>query len=99
MGLSTSQRFLIEAGRVAGPEDYFRWREIGDTLGYTEAESSTAARSLCERKLLVILSDGDARLLPAGRERVEQLRTKATDISARSATSKRQISARRSRGF
>jgi hypothetical protein len=66
--MSTTQRFLIEASRAAGSGRYFRWRSVGSTLGYSAAESEKTMRALDERKLVVLLLDGDARLLDAGRQ-------------------------------
>jgi hypothetical protein len=76
MGLSASQRFLVEATRAAGAGDFFRWRGVGDTLGYSDAQAGEAVQSLGERRLLVLFADGQARLLAAGRELAERLNNK-----------------------
>ena len=46
MGLSVTQRFLCEACRLAGTQDYFRWGDVGAALGYSDAQSEIAMRSL-----------------------------------------------------
>ena len=66
--MSTTQKFLVEANRVAGGSDYFRWRAVGTNLGYSESESDQAMRSLNDRKLVILLLEGDARILAAGRK-------------------------------
>ena len=77
MGLSTSKQFLLEASRQAGTQDYFRWRAIGEGIGYSEAQSLSAVKSLDEQKLLILLIDGTARLLDAGRVMAGRLEGKA----------------------
>jgi hypothetical protein len=73
MGLSSSLRFLREANRIAGTGDYFRWSAVGAALGYSDDQSIRALESLDERKLLILLVDGHARLLRAGRRRAAEL--------------------------
>ena len=76
MGLSTSQRFLIEANRVAGANDCFRWQGVGEALGYSPAQAGVAVQSLGDRRLLVPLADGEVRISPAGRILAEKLELK-----------------------
>lgn len=76
MGLSATQQFLLGAHRAAAAEDYFRWHAVGATLGYSEAQSRAALQSLNERKLVILLTDGNARLLDAGRQLAIQLERK-----------------------
>jgi hypothetical protein len=76
MGLSSSQRFLVSACRSAGPGEYFRWQQVGADLGYSESETHEAVRSLDQRKLLILLVEGNARVLDAGRALAERLATK-----------------------
>src|SRR5947209_15970906 len=66
--MSSTQRFLAEASRAAGTGRYFRWRTVGSSLGFSAAETEKTMRALDERKLVVMLLDGDARLLDAGRQ-------------------------------
>ena len=73
MGLSSTHRFLCEAHRVAGAGDYFRWTQVGASLGYSDDQSIRALKSLDERKLLILLVEGHARLLAAGRRLATQL--------------------------
>lgn len=73
MGMSTSRRFLLKACRSGTPTDYFRWREVGTSLGYGDMETEQAVRSLDAQKLVILLHDGNARLLKAGRELADQL--------------------------
>jgi hypothetical protein len=73
MGLSSTQCFLREAHRAAGPGDYFRWAAVGRTLGYPDDRSIRALKSLEERKLLILLVEGNARLLQAGRRLAVEL--------------------------
>lgn len=73
MGLSTSQRFLLEADRAAGHGDVFHWRHVGTALGYSETQSTQALDSLGQRRLLLVLSDGQVRLNPAGRQLATKL--------------------------
>ena len=79
MGLSTSQRFLVEATRAAGASDCFRWRGVGETLGYSVAQAGEAVQSLGARRLLVQLADGEVRILAAGRLLAEKLELKLGD--------------------
>jgi hypothetical protein len=79
MGLSTSQRFLVEGNRAAGAGNCFRWRGVGEALGYSDAQSGTAVQSLGDRRLLVQLADGEVRILPAGRVLAEKLALKLGD--------------------
>jgi len=71
--MSTTQRFLVEANRLAGGSDYFRWRAVGTSLGFSESEADQAMRSLNDRKLVILLLEGDARILAAGRRLALQL--------------------------
>jgi hypothetical protein len=80
MGLSVTQTFLVGACRAAGPEQYFRWREVGAGLGYSAEQSEHAVRSLDERGLLVLLTEGNARLCAAGAALATQLETKALRV-------------------
>lgn len=73
MGLSSSLRFLREANRIAGAGDYFRWTAVGAALGYSDDKSIRAVKSLDERKLLILLVEGQARLLGAGRRLAAEL--------------------------
>jgi len=73
MGLSSAHRFLREASRAAGAGDYFRWQAVGAALGYTDDQSIRAVNSLDERKLLILLVEGNARLLGAGRRLAQEL--------------------------
>ena len=70
--MSATQRFLVEASRAAGTGCYFRWQAVGSSLGISAAESERTMRSLDERKLVILLLDGDARLLDAGRRLAEK---------------------------
>ena len=82
MGLSTSQQFLVQAHRAAGSGDYFRWRAVGVAVGLSDAESDQAVRSLDARRLLVLLSEGEARLLAAGRDLARRLEAKSLAAAA-----------------
>ena len=77
MGLSVTQAFLLGAYRAAGPEQYFRWREVGAGLGYSGEQSEHAVRSLDERGLLVLLAEGNARLCATGAALASHLEAKA----------------------
>jgi hypothetical protein len=81
MGLSATQRFLVEANLSANAEGYFASHAVGAAIGYTALESDSAVRSLSERKMVIGLDHGQARLLAAGREMALQLKTKFTDRS------------------
>lgn len=76
MGLSTSQRFLVEANRAAGASDFFRCRGVGEALGYSDAQTGEAVQSLGDRRLLLKLADGEVRILAAGRVLAEKLELK-----------------------
>ena len=76
MGLSNSQRFLIKANASTGAGEYFRWQQVGDALGYSGAETDQAVRSLADRKLLIRLLEGNARILDAGRALATRLGSK-----------------------
>jgi hypothetical protein len=84
MGLSTTRRFLVEATRTAAG-DYFRWRQVGVALGHSEAEAGRLIQSLNDRKLIILLRDGDARLLTAGRDLARQLEAKSSSSSSSAA--------------
>ena len=73
MGLSLAHRFLREANRAAGAGDYFRWPAVGSALGYTDDQSLRALNALDQRKLLILLVEGNARLLGAGRRLAQEL--------------------------
>jgi Mn-dependent DtxR family transcriptional regulator len=73
MALSPTNRFLREAYRIAGPADYFRWADVARALGYSDDKSIRALQSLDQRKLLIVLVEGNARLLRAGRELAARL--------------------------
>ena len=81
MGLSVTQAFLVGAGRAAGPEQYFRWRDVGAGLGYSGEQSEHAVRSLDERGLIVLLTEGNARLCATGAALASQLETKALRVT------------------
>jgi hypothetical protein len=68
---------LVGAYRAAGPDQYFRWRDVGNGLGYTGEQSEHAARSLDERGMLVMLSEGNARLCAPGTVLAVQLEKKS----------------------
>jgi len=76
MGLSAAQQFLVEATRTAGRSDYFRWQSVGAAIGFSTAQSDTAVRSLGDRKLVILLLEGNARLLDAGRQLAARLEAK-----------------------
>src|SRR5260221_6672513 len=76
MALSASRTFLVNAYRKAGNQDYFRWRDVGTSMGYSEAQSLSAVQSLDEHKLLILLVGGDARLLSTGRDLASRLEAK-----------------------
>lgn len=82
MGLSAAQQFLVEATRAAGLTDYFRWQSIGATIGLSPAESDIAVQSLGDRKLIIRLLQGDARLLDAGRQLAARLEAKTGGAKA-----------------
>lgn len=84
MGLSVTQRFLVGAIRAAGAGDYFRWDSVGTSLGYSPAEADQAMKSLDERKLVVLLQEGAARLSIAGRRLGGQLEAKLNEHERRS---------------
>ena len=73
MGLSVTQAFLVGAYRAAGPDQYFRWRDVGTGLGYSAGQSEHAARSLDEAGMMTMLNDGNARLCAPGIARAVQL--------------------------
>ena len=77
MGMSAAQQFLVEATRSAGRTDYFRWQSVGLAIGFSPAQSDNALKSLGERKLIILLSEGNARLLDAGRQLAARLEAKA----------------------
>jgi hypothetical protein len=66
--MSSTQRFLVAAYQAVGAGEYFRWGPVGERLGYTEERAGELVRSLDERKLVILLLEGNARLLTAGRE-------------------------------
>lgn len=68
MGLSASQEFMVLACRLAGAGDYFRWQEVGTSMGYTPQQTDELVSSLDQRKLLIRLQDGAARMLAKGKE-------------------------------
>jgi len=77
MGLSATQRFLVKANLSTGTGEYFRWQNVGHSLGFTDAEADVAVRSLDQRKLAILLQNGDARILAAGRAMASRLESKA----------------------
>lgn len=81
MGLNISQQFLLEAARAAGSGDYFRWAAVGISIGLSPSESDQAVRGLNDRKLVILLLEGDARLLEAGRQLATRLAAKESQIS------------------
>lgn len=94
MGLSISQQFLIEAERAVGPDNCFRWHGVGVALGLTQTESSQAMQSLSDRKLVLLLLEGEARLLDAGRQLAGRLRTKVAGRDVRIGSGKGRRSGR-----
>ena len=82
MGLSTTQRFLVGAIRAANTEGYFASHAVGAALGYSAVQSDAAIRSLGERRMLIELERGQARLLAAGREFAARLETKVSSRGA-----------------
>ena len=74
----------MEASRAAGPGNYFRWQSVGSALGFSAAQSEQTMRSLDERKLVILLLDGDARLLEAGRRIADAAATSGARSNARS---------------
>ena len=87
--MNPTQRFLIEASRTVGAGDYFRWHTVGAALGYSAAESERTMQVLSERKLVILLLDGDGRLLEAGRRLVVRLKSASNPASTRPAGSVR----------
>ena len=77
MALSATHRFLVEANRLAGPDFYFRGQAVAAALGYSEEETEMAMRSLDHRKLLIRLTDGQARLRASGRTLARMLEARA----------------------
>jgi hypothetical protein len=84
MGLNVSQQLLVEAARAAGSGDYFRWASVGTSIGLSPSESDQAVRCLNDRKLVILLLEGDARLLEAGRQLATRLAAKQPEGSRRS---------------
>jgi hypothetical protein len=76
MGMSDTQRFLVEAKRVAREDGTFETGSVGTKLGFSIAQSSSAIQSLGERKLLVALVGPHARLLDAGQQLATKLQMK-----------------------
>jgi hypothetical protein len=76
--------FLVGAIRAAGPSDYFRWDAVGTSLGYSQAEADQAVKSLDERKLVVLLQEGGARLSSTGRQLAGKLEAKLNERQRRS---------------
>ena len=73
MAMSSSQKFLVGAAKVASAEGYFRAEEVARALGFTATESAQAIRALGERKLLAELHGGQARLRSDGRAMAARL--------------------------
>ncbi len=80
MGMSNSQRYLVAASLATGAGDYFHCRQVGQTLGYSDAETNAALQSLDDRKLLILLVEGNARLLATGRALASRLETRTTKV-------------------
>jgi hypothetical protein len=76
MGLSDAQEFLMAADRAAQGHDYFQWRAVGRNLEWAEARTREVLVSLGGRKLVIVLSGEETRLLPSGRELARELRLK-----------------------
>lgn len=76
MALSVTQQFLVQACRDANTEFYFRWHGVGTSIGLSEAQAQHAVQTLDERKLIRKLSNGDARILDAGKRMGASLETK-----------------------
>lgn len=87
MGLSATQAFLVGAYRAAGPEQYFRWRDVGTGLGYSGEQSEHAVKSLDERGLVVMMTEGNARLCASGAAMASQLEKKALAVSGKAGKS------------
>ncbi|HEY7115508.1 MAG TPA: hypothetical protein VH475_02920 [Tepidisphaeraceae bacterium] len=77
MGQSATQRFLCAAHRATGAGDYFRWETVGTALGFADGDSRRAVESLDQRKLVILLREGNARMLPAGRQLAVELEFRA----------------------
>lgn len=73
MGLSITQRFLVAANQIAAPDGCFHWRSVGQAIGISESQSDATTRALDDRRLLIRLVGGEARLLAAGRQRAAEL--------------------------
>ena len=73
MTLTATQSFLIHASRAAGMNEYFRWGVVGRSMGLSEPEADRVVQALDQQKLVRRLADGDARLLPGGRQLVARL--------------------------
>ena len=74
MGLSDGHVFLMAADQAATGHDYFQWRAIGKRLEWAEAKSREVLITLGARKLVIVLSGQETRLLPAGRLLAQELR-------------------------
>ena len=74
MGLSDGHLFLMAADQAAKGHDYFQWRSVGRNLEWAEAKSKEVLTSLGGRKLVIVLSGEETRLLPAGRALAQELR-------------------------
>jgi hypothetical protein len=74
MGLSDGHLFLMAADQAAKGHDYFQWRSVGRNLEWAEAKSREVLTSLGGRKLVIVLSGEETRLLPAGRALAQELR-------------------------
>lgn len=83
--MSAAQQFLLEAARAAGAGGYFRWNAVGLAVGLTASQSHQAMRSLNDRKLVLLLLEGDARLLDAGRVLAARVAGQTQTQSRRSA--------------
>ena len=74
MGLSDEHVFLMAAEHAATGHDYFQWRAVGKRLEWAEAKSREVLHTLGVRKLVIVLSGEETRLLPAGRALAQELR-------------------------
>jgi hypothetical protein len=64
-------RFLVAADQAAGPANRFRWREVGASLGYSEAESREIADTLGRMVAIALATEREGQMLPLGRQLVQ----------------------------
>jgi len=65
-------RFLKAAQVAAGNANRFRWREVGASLGFDDAESRTIAENLEHRVAIVLPTEHEGQFLPLGRALAQQ---------------------------